>query len=260
MNHHTPFIQPSRVRDAAFYTTLDPGIRTAVLWLHAFGFETSDSGDGESKFIRNPETSSDDILNVPHVVIPTMNEESKGERWQTARRSAEVLDWMLRRELGEEVFATDEEAARREPMYLPELVMDVTIVPHRFRAPNVPGDHIMLIGRGLLRLAPTVYLVGEERLLAFGEAEARRAVAWLLRDPEIAHTEARNRVVAENLIPVLTADGELVAFAGVPGTMRGPGVLPQAKEIPVTTCLDGAIQDRWLASVTFHDVYRTADE
>lgn len=51
------------------YTQLDPGIQDIVRQLHAWGFETTDSGDGVTKFqVPEPERM-DGILDFPHVVV-----------------------------------------------------------------------------------------------------------------------------------------------------------------------------------------------
>lgn len=253
---HLPYISPSLVRGGDFYMTLDPGIRLAVLWLHAYGFQTSDSGDGVSKFARAAGEGAQgvcDALNVPHVVIPTYPDVPESERiaicrWATFRMRVERLDRMLRAELGDDVFAIDPGAAAADPMYLPELLMEASVVFHQFGPGGVPADHIMLTGRGLLRLAPTFYLVGEgdKRLVACGQVEARRAAAWLLRDPSMAHTESRNRTIASNLLPVVDADGQWIALAG-------PMANGATREIPITTTLDCEGRTRWLATVEFDE-------
>lgn len=46
------------------YGELDPGIRETVRWLRAHGFDTCDSGDGETKDI-----DDDCALDVPHVFM-----------------------------------------------------------------------------------------------------------------------------------------------------------------------------------------------
>lgn len=49
------------------YESLDPGIRETVRWLNARGFETTDSGDGVTKFAAG--YSTDEAFDVPHVFI-----------------------------------------------------------------------------------------------------------------------------------------------------------------------------------------------
>lgn len=49
----------------AFYDTLDPGIRSAVKFLHDNGFDTADSGDGETKV-----GEMECALEFAHIVVP----------------------------------------------------------------------------------------------------------------------------------------------------------------------------------------------
>jgi hypothetical protein len=49
--------------------TLDPGIRTTVLWLREHGFDTRDSGDGVSKIDVNAGDDDFAALWYPHVAI-----------------------------------------------------------------------------------------------------------------------------------------------------------------------------------------------
>lgn len=54
------------------YDELDPGIRETVRWLNDHGFETTDSGDGLSKFDAEGEPMKgweDCVMPFPHVVI-----------------------------------------------------------------------------------------------------------------------------------------------------------------------------------------------
>lgn len=53
--------------DAVPYEQLDPGIRKVVRWLNENGFETTDSGDGRSKFLgEDPPCCA---MNFPNVAI-----------------------------------------------------------------------------------------------------------------------------------------------------------------------------------------------
>lgn len=49
------------------YEDLDPGIRETVKWLQANNFNTTDSGDGKSKF--EPGNEMDFALAFPHVAM-----------------------------------------------------------------------------------------------------------------------------------------------------------------------------------------------
>jgi hypothetical protein len=49
---------------------LDPGIRKTVLWLRAYGFETTDSGDGVSKFADAPAGAPADDNQPPPTIDP----------------------------------------------------------------------------------------------------------------------------------------------------------------------------------------------
>lgn len=55
------------------YDELDPGIRDTVRWLDEHGFETCDSGDGESKF-EEGWTEDDGAMPFPHVIIHCLRE------------------------------------------------------------------------------------------------------------------------------------------------------------------------------------------
>ena len=50
------------------YAELDPGIRRVVAMLRHFGFETTDSGDGVTKF-KDPSWDPDELIPFPHVVV-----------------------------------------------------------------------------------------------------------------------------------------------------------------------------------------------
>lgn len=67
------------------YDELDPGIRDVVRTLHAAGFETTDSGDGESK----PQAWYDcgEAIPFPHVLAETTPETMIAD----AERMAAVL-------------------------------------------------------------------------------------------------------------------------------------------------------------------------
>jgi hypothetical protein len=57
-------------------SVLDPGIRRVVEWLRVHGFDTTDSGDGRSKFDPDspyywPDAESSGVSRTPHVVIRT---------------------------------------------------------------------------------------------------------------------------------------------------------------------------------------------
>ncbi len=47
---------------------IDPGVRRLVAWLRANGFNTTDSGDGKTKFAQGF-TTEDGVCEWPHVVI-----------------------------------------------------------------------------------------------------------------------------------------------------------------------------------------------
>lgn len=50
--------------------SLDPGIRNVVMWLHSYGFHTTDSGDGKSKAGAGQIVDGMmEVLDVPHVAI-----------------------------------------------------------------------------------------------------------------------------------------------------------------------------------------------
>jgi hypothetical protein len=49
---------------------LDPGIRRTVAWLRGHGFDTTDSGDGVTKFATGA-MEPEDLCDVPHVVMVT---------------------------------------------------------------------------------------------------------------------------------------------------------------------------------------------
>lgn len=58
---------------------LDPGVRELVVWLRSLGFNTSDSGDGKSKFEAGL-TVEDGVLPFPHVNIDLSKEEESLEK------------------------------------------------------------------------------------------------------------------------------------------------------------------------------------
>lgn len=68
--------------------TLDPGIRDTVAWLQVEGFQTSDSGDGVSKFSPESKYDVEDLIAFPHVIIMTAPEMLIDE----ARRLQRLLD------------------------------------------------------------------------------------------------------------------------------------------------------------------------
>lgn len=49
------------------YEALDPGIREVVRYLRGLGYDTTDSGDGESKLVDGYDPAC--VLDVPHVAI-----------------------------------------------------------------------------------------------------------------------------------------------------------------------------------------------
>jgi len=57
--------------DAFNYDLLDPGIRETVRRLRAWGFVTTDSGDGVTKLAQG--WSPDEVLDVPHVFMQVAN-------------------------------------------------------------------------------------------------------------------------------------------------------------------------------------------
>ena len=70
-------MQPETQLPALDYSTLDPGVRETVKWLRAHGFNTTDSGDGYSKFEHHHCSGTDDdpcevcdtCLDYPHVAM-----------------------------------------------------------------------------------------------------------------------------------------------------------------------------------------------
>ena len=56
------------------YHDLDPGIREVVMMLNHYGFETSDSGDGVSKFADGDAEAYACNIPWPHVVCPVSSE------------------------------------------------------------------------------------------------------------------------------------------------------------------------------------------
>ncbi len=65
------------------FEELDPGIRYTVLWLRSEGFDTTDSGDGESKLVGDD--SYPGALSFPHVVlsVPPSNLYAEADRlWE----------------------------------------------------------------------------------------------------------------------------------------------------------------------------------
>ena len=61
------------VDDDAWLDDVDPGIRRTVAWLRSHGFNTTDSGDGVTKFRlakERGEEPMDCAIEIPHVHIP----------------------------------------------------------------------------------------------------------------------------------------------------------------------------------------------
>lgn len=77
---HQPFVPPA---------DLDPGIRDLVIALNAAGFETTDSGDGKSKFVSA--APGEEIIPFPHVAIVVnkrrlVKESDRLRKWLRASR------------------------------------------------------------------------------------------------------------------------------------------------------------------------------
>lgn len=51
------------------FVAADPGIRLVLSWLWSRGFETSDSGDGVTKFAPDSEYDPHDLIAIPHVAV-----------------------------------------------------------------------------------------------------------------------------------------------------------------------------------------------
>ena len=66
---HVPPLSPEE--EAA----LDPGIRKMVKWMRQLGYDTTDSGDGVSKFNKlaahpnDPDEAPEGVIDTPHVII-----------------------------------------------------------------------------------------------------------------------------------------------------------------------------------------------
>lgn len=69
------------------YEELDEGIRHVVRYLRGVGYDTTDSGDGLSKFAAG--TNDECTLRVPHVVVRL--DRSHKRPIETARRLRDVL-------------------------------------------------------------------------------------------------------------------------------------------------------------------------
>jgi len=100
---------------------LDPGIRATVLWLRSQGFDTRDSGDGETKV-----GAVECALEVPHVAIVTTRDQLLDETDRLAG---------LVRELGVEVSPLGGDGVEIQAGYDPGdgsatiLIMNFVLVP-----------------------------------------------------------------------------------------------------------------------------------
>lgn len=63
-----PFIGVNGATEQDMVAGLDPGVRRLVVWLRSHGFETTDSGDGKTKF-EHGFTDDDCIVTYPHVAM-----------------------------------------------------------------------------------------------------------------------------------------------------------------------------------------------
>lgn len=80
--------------DELDYAELDPGIVDVVRHLRARGYDTTDSGDGETKFKPGSGYNVSDLIEVPHVVVAL-------RRTDVLKASAHRLCEVLRARFGE---------------------------------------------------------------------------------------------------------------------------------------------------------------
>jgi len=66
---------------------LDPGVNRLVNLLRSVGFETTDSGDGVTKFVPGSGWDRDELIEAPHVFIQVM----RGEVIRESERLVRVL-------------------------------------------------------------------------------------------------------------------------------------------------------------------------
>lgn len=149
------------------YTILDPGIRGAVQYLRERGFETTDSGDGESK------PADERVFSCPHVAISTTG----GSLVEECKRLVSALDAINVKTIPQSEEGTDFDAG--------EVTIQGTYDP--VADPAQKRGLIVVWGEGLRNIEPppaerlTMYLVNDDGVRHFvsarDEEDARRVYA-----------------------------------------------------------------------------------